>query len=321
MNRLIRNCVLQIPQVRRLVEERDTLKAERNTWVGLSNNLFLKYSPPGHFYSPIPSMDEIKAREHDLWKQVPASLSGINLNDSGQLKLFKHLLKYYEDVPFEDNPKGALRYGYKNPSYSYSDAITLFCILRMARPDNIIEVGSGHSSCVFMDTNELFYGNSIDITFIEPYPELLLTLMKEGDKDQYKIINKGIQYVDLNVFESLKQNDILFIDSTHVSKIGGDVNHIFFQVLPRLQTGVLVHFHDMFFPFEYPKQWLYEGRAWTEDYLMRAFLQYNSAFEIAYWNEYLATYYRKEFEEYMPLCLKDTGGSLWLRKLPQVNPI
>ena len=145
--------------------------------------------------------------------------------------------------------------------------------------------------------------------------------MKEGDKDQYKIINKGIQYVDLNVFESLKQNDILFIDSTHVSKIGGDVNHIFFQVLPRLQTGVLVHFHDMFFPFEYPKQWLYEGRAWTEDYLMRAFLQYNSAFEIAYWNEYLATYYRKEFEEYMPLCLKDTGGSLWLRKLPQVNPI
>jgi hypothetical protein len=70
----------------------------------------------------------------------------------------------------------------------------------------------------------------------------------------------------------------------------------------------------MFFPFEYPKKWLFEGRAWNEDYLMRAFLEYNCAFEIAYWNQYLATYYREEFEKYMPLCLKGVGGSLWLRK-------
>jgi hypothetical protein len=105
------------------------------------------------------------------------------------------------------------------------------------------------------------------------------------------------------------------MDSTNVSNVGSDVNRIFFEILPELSSGVYVHFHDIFSPFEYPKSWIYEGRFWTEIYLLRTFLQYNSAFRVVYMNTFMQTFHRSFFEQKMPLCLKNTGGSIWLRKV------
>src|SRR5690606_17050723 len=109
-------------------------------------------------------------------------------------------------------------------------------------------------------------------------------------------------------------NDILFIDSTHVSKINSDVNYIFFEILPRLASGVYIHFHDIFFPFEYPKAWVYEGRAWNEAYILRAFLQYNNAFSVVLMNTFMDQFHKSFFREHMPLCLINPGGSIWIRK-------
>ena len=107
---------------------------------------------------------------------------------------------------------------------------------------------------------------------------------------------------------------ILFIDSTHVSKIGSDVNSLLFDILPKLNRGVYVHFHDVFYPFEYPQEWVYQGLAWNEAYILRAFLQHNDAFKIVFFNTYLELFYREKFENSMPLCLKNPGGSIWLTK-------
>jgi hypothetical protein len=105
------------------------------------------------------------------------------------------------------------------------------------------------------------------------------------------------------------------VDSSHVSKTGSDVNYYLFQILPRLKPGVVIHIHDMFWPFEYLEEWvLSEKRSWNEAYLVHAFLQYNSAFEIVYWNNYAFHFLSAELRAAMPLCLGNEGGSLWLRK-------
>jgi hypothetical protein len=96
--------------------------------------------------------------------------------------------------------------------------------------------------------------------------------------------------------------------------VGSDVNFLFFNVLPILQDGVLIHFHDIFYPFEYPQDWIFEGRAWNEAYLLRAFLQYNSSFHIVFMNTFMEYFHEPIFQQEMPLCLKNTGGSIWIRK-------
>jgi len=156
--------------------------------------------------------------------------------------------------------------------------------------------------------------NSIKCTFIEPYPDLLESLIRKEDKERIEIIPNCLQDVEIEKFKTLEKGDILFIDSTHVSKVNSDVNYLFFNILPELESGVFIHFHDIFYPFEYPSDWIYKGISWNEDYLLRAFLQYNSSFEIVLFNTFLEIFHRDKFQEHMPLCLKNTGGSIWIRK-------
>ena len=274
---------------------------------------------PGHFYSPIPDIDEIKKKEKGIFGAIPAEIPGIDLRFEKQKKLLNELQKFYPEVPFKDKKTGSLRYFFENPAYSYADAVFLYLMLRHLRPKNIIEVGSGYSSCVMLDTNELFLGNKTSKTsliFIELYPELLYSLIREDDKENenIEIIPQNLQDIDLEKFSSLNAGDILFIDSTHVSKANSDVNYIFFKLLPSLKKGVYIHFHDIFYPFEYPKSWIYEGRAWNEDYMMRAFLQYNNDFEIVYFIDYMKKSYGEEIAKMMPLTTLNEGGGIWLRK-------
>ncbi|MCC5934551.1 MAG: class I SAM-dependent methyltransferase [Candidatus Cyclonatronum sp.] len=273
------------------------------------------FAPAGHFYSPYPDLDQIRKDEDRIFSTQKPELPGLELREKAQLELLNELAPYYAEQPFGSEKKNGLRYFFLNEAYSYSDAIFLYSFIRHLKPRKIIEAGCGYSSCVMLDTNELFFGGSIQTTFIEPYPDTLLSLIKEQDKQQIELISSRLQDVDVSVFETLGPNDIFFIDSTHVSKVDSDVNYIFFEILPRLATGVYVHFHDVFFPFEYPKQWIYEGRAWTEAYLLRAFLQYNSAFQVELMNTFMHQLHPEFFEENMPLTLKNTGGSIWIKKL------
>jgi len=269
--------------------------------------------PPGHFYSPSPLISEIRRHEEQIFA-IPTEIAGIDLNTTGQLELFDQLKLYYSDLPFDFEKKDGLSYYFNNRFFSYADAITLYALIRHLRPKRIIEVGSGFSSCVTLDTNRLFFDNTIECTFIEPYPDVLLSLVPEAQQKQLKLIRSKVQHVDQALFAELEAGDILFVDSTHIAKIGSDVNRLIFDVLPTLATGVHVHFHDVFYPFEYPKSWVYEGRAWSEAYLLRAFLQFNPQFEIAFFLDYLERFYTARFEAEMPLCLKNTGASIWLRK-------
>jgi len=293
----------EIQKLKAALEEARRELARYRTWV-----------PPGDALSPIPSREQVRQREAEIYT-VRRELPGLDLNEEGQLRLFEKLVEYYPEQPFVAQQTSDRRYWFENPAYSYSDAILLYCMLRYLQPRRIVEVGAGYSSAAILDTNEVFFGNSIQCTLIEPEPQLLYSLLRPGDKERITVLQKNLQEVGTPVFDQLEENDVLFIDSSHVVKIDSDVNHIFFRILPELKRGVRIHFHDIFYPFEYPLDWVYEGRAWNEVYLLRAFLQYNQQFEIELFNTFIDCFHKEKYFRELPLVQKNTGGSIWLRKV------
>lgn len=275
----------------------------------------LAFAPAGHFYSPLPDLKLVRQQHGDLFERRIHDIPGVDINHAGQMKLLNEFVPYYNELPFGDEPKDGLRYGFQNPFYSYSDGIFLYSMLRHLRPRRYLEIGSGYSSALALDVNERFFQHAMNITLVEPYPDRLLSLLRPGDRERIELLSVPLQEVPVSRFQALEPGDILFIDSSHVAKIGSDVNRLFFHILPLIPRGVYIHLHDIFYPFEYPEEWIYEGRAWNEAYFLRAFLQFNTAFEIAVFNTYLARKEPDYFKMNMPLCLKNPGGSIWLRRV------
>lgn len=267
----------------------------------------------GHYYSPIPSEKDIL--DH-LKKRTPPerTLPGIDLNEQGQYKLLNEYTNFYSDLPFPAERTHRYRYFYENDWFGSTDAVFLYSLLRKYAPKRIVEVGSGFSSAVMLDTVDEFFTHQPDITFIEPFPDRLTDLIREEDKLRIKLIGRKVQEAPIDIFTSLEDGDLLFIDSSHVIKCGSDLQTLIFDILPRLSPGVIVHFHDVFYPFDYPSEWLLEGRYWNENYFLRAFLSYNSKWTILFFNSYASLMFPEFIKENMPLCTKSLGGSLYIQR-------
>jgi predicted O-methyltransferase YrrM len=271
--------------------------------------------PAGHYYSPIPSAEDVLS--HVNSRKPPGNeLNGINLNEHTQKKLINEFADFYNDLPFPNQPLSGTRYYYGNEWFRHADAIILYAFLRKYKPSKIIEIGSGFSSAVILDTVEIFFSQRPEITFIEPYPERLINLFRDGDRETVRLIDRKLQDVPLELFLTLESGDLLFVDSSHVVKCNSDVQLLLFEILPLLKPGVIVHFHDVFYPFDYPTEWLKEGRYWNENYFLRAFLSYNSEWSIQFFNTYVNLMFADLIKEKMPLCTKGHGGSsLYLQRV------
>lgn len=269
---------------------------------------------PGHFYSPIPSQDEaefaIFARNQGLLKDIP----GIDLRLECMRSLWAELEPAMVRAPFPARQSPEFRYYYENDFYSYGDALTYFSILEKYRPRRVIEIGSGFTSALLLDTVD-YLDLPIDIKFIEPYPAQLYNCLRPHDLDGAELIVSKIQGVDATIFSELEENDILFIDSSHVAKTGSDLTVELFSILPNLKPGVLVHFHDIFVGFEYPDSWIRaENRAWNECYFLRAFLMYNQAYEVLFFNNHFGMHAFDLVSSSNSHFKKNVGGAIWLRK-------
>ena len=270
--------------------------------------------PPGHFYSPFPDLTEFDKRAHQLLS-IESQPAEIDLREDAQLELFDELAELLHEVPFPVERTNAFRYYFDNPAYEWGDGLILHAMLRHLKPRRVVETGSGYSSAMLLDTTERWLEPGVALTFIEPHSDLLRSLLRPGDEGRVTILEAGVQDVDPRVFAQLQADDILFIDSTHVVKAGSDVNHLFFEVLPRLAVGVVIHIHDVFFPFEYPVAWVHERRAWQETYLLRAFLMYNAAFRIEWFQHLMWSRHRPQLEARVPDMARNAGGNMWLRKV------
>ena len=300
------NC---LPRYRRL---NSALKQHYDRY---GSNPFIRFAPPGHFYSPLPDLEFVERHRATLFDRRPTEIPGIDVHAEEQLALLVRFAEYSDEIPFTDLQSAGLRYYFQNPYFSYGDAIILYSMLRHRRPRRIVEVGSGFSSAVMLDTNDRYCSQQIAMTFIDPYPDRLLSLLTDDDTRQHEVINDAVQDVPLERFAALAAADILFVDSSHVAKVGSDVVHLVTAVLPRLATGVVIHFHDVFWPFEYPEEWIRGGRAWNENYILKAFLQFNVSFKVLFFNSYIATHHGDAAQRHLPLFMKNPGGSLWIEKI------
>lgn len=281
-------------------------------------NLEIKTSHPnGHFYSPVVDPRELRAAADTLWPATPAAVQGVDFNEASHLEILRawfprHIRNYdYPENLAEGQTDGENFYT-RNSQFSWLDARALFVILNESKPARIVEVGSGYSSLLMADVNRRFLGLGCDITCVEPYPRKFLTGGVEGIS---RLIVMKAQETPRDLYDSLGPGDILFIDSSHVSKTGSDVNFLFFQVLPRLKPGVIVHIHDVFLPFEYPREWVIEeNRSWNEQYLVRALLMYSTRFRVMFGCSFAFHRFREEVIRALNLGAGKGfgGGSLWL---------
>jgi hypothetical protein len=295
-----------------LLAERDQLKQHCQHLEALLTNLSY---PPGHFYSPIVDAGDSHAIKA-VRKRVSAPISaGITVDAEKMKTMLNRLAEQHRRFSFPRDQQSGYRFYFDNPFFGCHDASVLFSMLLEFRPRRIIEIGCGHSSRLFLDANDQFFDGAIELTFIDPSPDSLSGLGGGEESVNPRLIGSSLQDVSLETFELLEANDIVFVDSSHVSKTGSDVNYFVFEILPVLKPGVLVHIHDIFYAFEYLEDWvLKEKRSWNEAYLIRAFLQYNASFEIVYWNNFVWHRLRDELAAAMPLCLENEGGSIWLKR-------
>lgn len=227
--------------------------------------------------------------------------------ESSQLALADQL------IPLIAEPPPGPRYAAGNRMYGPADAAVYRAMLNYLRPARVIEVGSGYSTAIALDESDTNSDLSkLEITCIEPFPERLLGLMQGSDQDRLTLLRQPVQEVDMTMYSQLGPQDVLFIDSTHVVKAGSDVIWLFLHVLPQLASGVVVHVHDVFWPFEYPEGWLRERRDWTEDYLINAFLIDNANWEILFFSSWFWQCHTDLVPQRLAL---DGPGSIWLRKV------
>ena len=239
--------------------------------------------PPGHFYSPLVDAKELAAERERLWPAKPAT-EGIDWNDDGHRQILTEAFPRY--LPLYDYPErladgpDLVDFYTRNEQFSWLDPRALFVFLHAWRPRRVIEVGSGYSSLLIANVNRRWFGGGMHVTCIEPYPRPFLKNRIDGIS---RLIKEKVQHVPLEEFASLEAGDILFIDSSHVTKAGSDVNRLYFDVLPALARGVRIHIHDIFLPHEYPQAWVVDqNRSWNEQYLVRALLMYTKGFRVEF---------------------------------------
>jgi len=272
---------------------------------------------PVNYYFPVP---DTRCIPPETWEK-PSQLAGVDLNEQGQLELLDEFAASFKEE-YESFPRHRTevpwRFYLRNNFFGPVDAEALYCMIRRFKPRRIIEIGSGNSTMLAAQAallNQQETGVECELTAIEPFPNPLL---RAGFPGLTRLESNKLEEVPLDRFTSLEENDILFIDSSHVLRIGGDVQYEFLEILPRLKPGVIVHVHDIMLPMDYDRKWVLEQcRFYTEQYLLQAFLALNDSFEVMLAAAFLASSHpadlQRAFSSFDPQMA--TPVSFWMRRV------
>ena len=266
------------------------------------------------YYSPVP---DVASLPEDIWARRSA-LGGIDLREDEAMALIETELAPFVaelDVPAAGPVEPGTFY-LENQNYETVDAELLYAMIRARKPSRVVELGSGFTTLLIGDAvrRNLAEGAETAHVAYDPYPRR--QILGDGPYAPTRFEAISATDVPLSVFEELRDGDVLFVDTTHTVKIGSDVNFVILDVLPRLAAGVHVHFHDIFLPYEYPRAWFDTmGYLWAEQYLLQAFLAYNSAFRVEIPAQAVARAHRERLAAAIPSFR--SGGSpaaMWLRR-------
>jgi len=233
---------------------------------------------PVHFYSPVPDIKDLKKR--NIWSRR-SNMAGIDFQPERQLAFMAEIgAKFGDECQWSHEPHDSLSFHTNNSGFSYGCASVLYSMIRYCNPHNVIEVGSGNSTRVIAQAlrrNRAESGVG-EFIVVDPYPSEDTQRVPGIDR----FIVERVELLDESIFDLLGANDILFVDSGHTVRAGGDVNYLILDILPRLKPGVVVHFHDIPMPFEYNETYFTNPSFrmfWTESYLLQAFLSLNDKYE------------------------------------------
>ena len=263
-----------------------------------------------HYYQPIPNYEDVQESFHT----TPQDLPGITLDQSAVEATLKQLGKFAGECHWQEHATREGEYYAQNPAFAYSSAMLLHAVIRAYNARRIVEIGGGYSTLISLEALRKNYSDgSFALTCIEPYPKAWLRHLP------IDLHLAKAEEVDLSTYTSLKAGDILFIDSSHIAKLNSDVNFLYLRVLPRLKPGVIIHVHDIFIPYEYPRVHFTKKPPsyWNEQYVLEAFLSGNRDFEILMPGYYAQTDMQvavtRAFPGYDPSLHRATS-SLWLRR-------
>ncbi len=247
---------------------------------------------PNHFYWPVPDLAELERRP---WPD-PSALVGVDLRLPEQLRFLQDIVpRYSSELMFSNAPNLDSEYHYNNGYFESVDAEIAYCFVRHYRHSRIIEVGGGMSTRLLATALKMNRDQDQvqgELITIDPFPDPRLG---RHWGDLRRLIAKPVQDVGLELFLTLQAGDMLFLDSSHVVSVGSDVVREYLEILPRLNRGVLVHAHDIFLPDEYPRDSVLKLLSfWSEQYLMQAFLAFNSAFEVLWGSSAMQAYHADE---------------------------
>ena len=277
-----------------------------------------------HFYLPIPEAADLE----NPFARNCSELVGLNMNEADSLnrleKVFPPYAREFRET-FPVHGDGSSRNFYLiNGSFMAIDAQVYYGLIRQHRPKRIVEVGAGNSTRVAAEAvrrNFAEEGRKPDLWAIDPYPPDYVRDLEASGAIQ--LISERVQAVSMDVFTRLESGDILFIDSTHVLRQGGDVHLEYCEILPRLNPGVLVHIHDISLPKPYPKVYFDRRLYWNEQYLLQAFLAFNSRFEVIWPGNYMMIKHAErvcavfpEYHEMRKVFPQSEPSSFWIRVKP-----
>ncbi|HEX6164094.1 MAG TPA: class I SAM-dependent methyltransferase [Vicinamibacterales bacterium] len=267
---------------------------------------------PIHYYEPLPDFRAITAAAAARRRVSPS----IDFDLDAQRRLVRRLGGAYRAEI--ESLASSHAFDFANEYFAGVDAAMYYAIIRDLRPARVIEIGSGMSTriaALAMQRNHAD-GHAGEIVCIEPFPQPRLT----ENMPAVTLMQRRVEEIELETFDALQANDILFIDSSHAVKFGGDVCREFLEILPRLNRGVWVHVHDIFFPRDYPASWLIDRRlAFNEQYLLEAFLSFNRAFAVRAVNAWLALEHREDAATLAPEAIwpaaDDGCASFWMQRI------
>jgi hypothetical protein len=246
---------------------------------------------------------------------VPRTLPGIEWNEPAQLELLAQcqFTEELRGVPL--NKQKELEFFYFNPAFGPGDSEYLYNLLRIKRPRKLIEIGSGHST--LLAAKALAANAAQDASHVCEHVCIEPFEMPWLEQLGVKVIRKKVEEVGFDLFESLDSGDILFIDSSHMIRPGGDVLIEYLEILPRLKKGVIVHVHDIFSPDDYPENWISnEVKFWNEQYLLEAFLTCNGDWKIIGALNFLKN---RHYDAFASRCLHLTAdkqpGSFYMQRV------
>jgi predicted O-methyltransferase YrrM len=264
---------------------------------------------PGHFYSPVVDAASI-LREPDASRVWPASLAdppGVDLRREQQLVLLRRLAAHR--LPLDHWSPAPPGYDPGNDQFPPQDAATLYALLRLLRPQRVLEVGCGWSTTV-MGAAIADGSLPTTVTGIEPFPRPFLRELASVDGGFFRLREERVEQTPDALVDELGPGDVLFIDSSHVAKTGSDVVHELLHIVPRLADGVVVHVHDIFIPTDYPRGWVRNGFNWNEQYLLQAHLTGNPRAHTLLANHWLSLCHPDEVQAALgPVGL--AGSSFW----------